>query len=92
MAFKASMKELAGPVSVPTISIASKVNELAIKRDLHIEYVDADGDPLVSEPVDLDFHAGDTMKVVLDENGKAILKNVPLGPLIANQPKRKGSY
>jgi uncharacterized protein (DUF2345 family) len=41
--FKASMKELAGPVSVPSVDIANKIHELNIKSDLEIEYVDADG-------------------------------------------------
>lgn len=44
--FKASKKELAGPVSVPSPDLAMKVGELNIKRDLEIEYVDADGNTL----------------------------------------------
>jgi type VI secretion system secreted protein VgrG len=89
MAFKASMKELAGPVSVPTAEIAHKINELNIKRDLQIQYVDADGNALTGEPIDLGFNSGSGKIVLLDGRGKATLKNAPLGPILANQPKRK---
>ena len=87
--FKASAKELAGPVSVATPEIAHKVSELNIKRDLEIEYVDADGNPPTGEPIDLIFGRDIKQKVTLDGSGKATVKNVPLGQLTANQPKRK---
>jgi type VI secretion system secreted protein VgrG len=87
--FKASAKELAGPVSVPTVEIANKIHELNIKRDLDIEYVDADGNAPVGEPIDLMFNDGLKKNVVLDGSGKATLKNVPAGPIFAAQPKRK---
>jgi type VI secretion system secreted protein VgrG len=87
--FKATAKELAGPVSVPTAEIAYKINELNIRRDLHIEYVDAEGNSPVNEPITLRFNGGAEKNVVLDEEGRATLKNAPLGPIFASQPKRK---
>ncbi|MCC2954193.1 type VI secretion system tip protein VgrG [Massilia sp. IC2-477] len=87
--FKASKKELAGPVSVSSPELAMKVSELNIKRDLEIEYVDADGNALTDEPISLAFSSGSEKKAVLDGSGKAVIKNVPLGPFGANQPRRK---
>jgi uncharacterized protein (DUF2345 family) len=88
MEFLASMKELAGPVSVPNLATANKIHELNLKRDLEIEYVDAEGNPLKNEPIGLRF-ADNNKNVTLDGDGKARIKNVRLGPLRANQPKRK---
>lgn len=89
MEFKASAKELAGPVSVSSADIAMSISELNIKRDLEIEYVDADGNVLTDEPLDIAFFGGDTKNVTLDGSGKAKLKNVPLGPFRSKQPKRR---
>jgi uncharacterized protein (DUF2345 family) len=87
--FKATMKELAGPVSVPNAAIANKVHELNIKHDLEIEYVDADGNVLTNEPIALYFSSGASKQVTLDGSGKATIKNAPLGPFRSKQPKRK---
>ncbi|SFC00342.1 type VI secretion system Vgr family protein [Massilia yuzhufengensis] len=87
--FKASKKELAGPVSVTGVDLAVKVSELNLKRDLEIEYVDADGNTLADEPITLKFSSGPEKQTVLDGNGKAVLKNAPLGPFGAKQPRRK---
>jgi type VI secretion system secreted protein VgrG len=87
--FKASKKELAGPISVPSPELAMKVSELNIKRDLEIEYVDADGNVLTDEPITLRFSSGVEKKAVLDSSGKAVIKNAPLGPFGAKQPRRK---
>jgi type VI secretion system secreted protein VgrG len=87
--FKASMKELTGPVSVSDVGNGHKVNELNIKRDLEIEYIDADGNVLTDEDIAIRFSNGDDKKVTLDGNGKALIKNAPLGPLRAKQPNRK---
>jgi len=87
--FKASKKELAGPVSVSSPELAMKVSELKLKRDLEIEYVDADGNRLTDEPIALRFASGAEKAVVLDDSGKAVIKNVPLGPFGAKQPQRK---
>ena len=88
MEFKASMKELTGPVSVSSLDTASKIGELKLKRDLVLEYIDADGNPLQNESIDL--YVGDLKKTVtLDPSGKVLLKNQKLGPLRAHQPKRR---
>ncbi|RYG98301.1 MAG: DUF2345 domain-containing protein, partial [Alphaproteobacteria bacterium] len=87
--FKASKKELAGPVGVTSPELAMKVSELSIKRDLEIEFVDADGNALTDEPVSLRFSSGAEKSVVLDGSGKALIKNAPLGPFGAKQPRRK---
>jgi uncharacterized protein (DUF2345 family) len=86
--FKASMKEFAGPVSISSPELAFKLHELNIKRDLDIEYVDAEGNALANEPIELNFsNAYGT--VTLDGNGRATLKKAPLGPFRSNQPNRK---
>jgi type VI secretion system secreted protein VgrG len=87
--FKATRKELSGPVSVPSVEIANKIQELNLKRDLQIEYVDADGNALTNEPIDLYFQGHESKTVELDSDGKATIKNAPLGPFRANQPRRK---
>jgi type VI secretion system secreted protein VgrG len=87
--FKASKKDLAGPLSVTSPDLAMKLHELDIRRDLEIEYVDADGNALKNEPIACDFLNAVTKIVTLDGNGKATLKKAPLGPFQSNQPKRK---
>jgi type VI secretion system secreted protein VgrG len=87
--FKASKKELAGPVSVPGVDLAMKVSELELKRDLEIEYVDADGNSLADEPITMRFSSGQERQAVLNGSGKAVIKNAPLGPFGAKQPRRK---
>jgi len=87
--FKAGKKELGGPVSVLSKEIANKISELSIKRDLAIEYVDADGNALTDEPVTLHFQDQPAKAVTLDASGQATIKNAPLGPLRADQPRRK---
>ncbi|MFC4931711.1 type VI secretion system Vgr family protein [Massilia sp. GCM10023247] len=87
--FKASKKELAGPLSVAGADIAMKISELNIKRDLEIEYVDADGNVLADEPIALRFSNDAEKKVTLDPSGKATIKNAPLGPFGAKQPRHK---
>ena len=89
MSFRASMKELTGPLSVPSLDMAFKVGELNIKRDLEIEFVDADGNVLTNEPVSMRFSNEVERAVRLGADGKAKLKNVPLGPIKAKQPKRR---
>ncbi len=89
MSFKASMKELTGPLSVPSLDMAFKVGELNLKRDLEIEFVDADGNVLTNEPVAMRFSNEVERAVTLGADGKAKLKSVPLGPIKAKQPKRR---
>ena len=87
MEFKAGMKELSGPVSVPSVAIAGKIHELKLQRDLTLEYVDADGNPLSGEPIAMKFH-DDSKQVILDASGKTVIKNAKLGPFTARQPRR----
>lgn len=87
--FKAGKKELGGPVSVSSKEIANKVHELNLKRDLVIEYVDADGNALKDEPISLHFQHKSPKAVTLNANGQAIVRDAPLGPLRADQPRRK---
>ena len=87
--FKAGIKELAGPLSVSSVKIANKVHELNIKRDLEIEYVNAEGKALTDEPIAMVVSSGVDKSVTLDANGKATIKNAPLGPFGAKQPKRR---
>lgn len=87
--FRAGKKELAGPVSVPSPELAMKVGELNIKRDLEIEYVDADGNVLTDEPIVFRFSNGPEKKAILDGSGKATIKKAPLGPFGARQPRRR---
>ncbi|KQQ91708.1 type VI secretion system Vgr family protein [Massilia sp. Leaf139] len=87
--FKASAEELAGPVSAPNLDIAMKISELNIKRDLEIEYVDADGNALTDEPIEISFSGGVEKKITLDGSGKTILKSVPMGSFRSKQPRRK---
>lgn len=83
------MKELSGPARASGLEEVRKTSELKMKRDLEITYVDADGNPLVGEPIKLTFHDGIQREVALDGSGTAKVKNVPLGPINAKQPKRK---
>lgn len=87
--FKASMKEFAGPVSASSADIAMKISEMNIKRDLEIEYVDADGKVLTDEPVTLKFSDTVEKAMTLDSAGKALIKDAPLGPFGAKQPRRR---
>jgi type VI secretion system secreted protein VgrG len=87
--FKATLKELGGPVSVDSAQAAMKIHEMDLKRDLEIEYVDADGNALTGEPIDMHFSGGESKTVNLDSDGKATVKNAPLGPFRAKQPKRR---
>lgn len=91
VAFKASLKEFTGPLSVTSSEQAKKVHELEIKRDLEIEYVDAEGNVLTGEPIGLSFHGGIDKQMTTDGSGKATLNNAPLGPFRATQPNRTKS-
>jgi type VI secretion system secreted protein VgrG len=92
--FKASMKELTGPVSVATPAIANKIHELKMKGDLEIEYVDAEGNALTEEPMTLHFSGIDAKAVTLDGSGRATVKNEPPGalPCRTTQAKIRGRH
>ncbi|CDG82652.1 rhs element Vgr domain protein [Janthinobacterium agaricidamnosum NBRC 102515 = DSM 9628] len=89
MEFKSSMRDLTGPLNIPNIEIANKIYEINIKRDLKIEYVDADGNFLKNEPITLNFLNKQPTLLTLDKEGTATIKNAPLGPFRAEQSKRK---
>lgn len=86
--FNASMKELAGPVSASSAGLANQIHELNIKRDLEVEFVDAEGNRLTREMIELKFSNGTVKNLTLDHGGKAKLKNAPMGPFQAKQPTR----
>lgn len=87
--FKASMKELAGPVKIRSSAEALKVHELDRKRDLELGFVDAEGKVLKGEDIALRFSDSTNRVVTLDSDGKATVRNAPLGPFGARQPTRR---
>ncbi|WP_040394756.1 type VI secretion system Vgr family protein [Aromatoleum toluclasticum] len=86
---KASQKVFTGPASIETAEHAAKVDELRLKRDMEIRYLDADGQPAAGEHIALSFNDGSSKAATLDATGKTILRNVPLGPVIGRQPRRR---
>jgi type VI secretion system secreted protein VgrG len=74
-------------MAVPDLK--SDMVDVNIKRDLHLEYTDADGNPLQHDPIQA--HAWDSHQhnCVLDGKGKTILSNVFRGSFRAEQIKRK---
>lgn len=78
MAFKASMKELAGPASssaeLPALPHPANV---ANAIELNFQYDDLDAIP--GAPYVVTFADGSVRKGALDEKGHAALKNVPPG-------------
>ncbi|NMF91613.1 DUF2345 domain-containing protein, partial [Aromatoleum petrolei] len=86
---KASQKVLTGPASIETAEHAAKVDELRLKRDMEIRYLDADGQPAAGEQIALSFNDGSSKAATLDATGKTILRNVPLGPFNGRQPRRR---
>jgi type VI secretion system secreted protein VgrG len=66
----------------------SNISDLNTKRDLHLEYVDADGSPLQHDPIQSHLWDGQQENSTLDAAGKAILKNATRGSFRAEQIKR----
>ncbi|MGB7194235.1 MAG: type VI secretion system Vgr family protein [Collimonas pratensis] len=66
----------------------SNVSDLNTKRDLHLEYVDADGAPLQHDPIQSHLWDGQQQNSTLDASGKAILKDATRGSFRAEQIKR----
>jgi type VI secretion system secreted protein VgrG len=85
--FKATAKELAGPVSIPGPDVKFDIKDLTIKSDLKVKYEDASGNALTGESLEFTFADGSTKQVSLDGNGKAELKKIPRGPVTGKQPK-----
>jgi type VI secretion system secreted protein VgrG len=69
--------------------LKSNVVDVSVKRDLHLEYIDADGNPLQHDPIQAHAWDGHQHDTTLDETGTSILKNVSRGSFRAEQIKRK---
>ncbi|MCS0632644.1 type VI secretion system tip protein VgrG [Telluria mixta] len=69
--------------------LKSNVVDVNIKRDLHLEYVDADGNPLQHDPIQAHAWDGNQHNSKLDATGKTVLSNVSRGSFRAEQVKRK---
>jgi type VI secretion system secreted protein VgrG len=78
-----SAKGMAAP------DLKSNVVDVSVKRDLHLEYVDADGNALQHDPIQAHAWDGQTHDSTLDGAGKAVLNNVSRGSFRADQTKRK---
>jgi type VI secretion system secreted protein VgrG len=75
--------------SMAAPDLKSDVVDVGIKRDLHLEYVDADDTPLQHDPIQAHAWDGHQHDSTLDGTGKAILSNVSRGSFRAEQIKRK---
>jgi type VI secretion system secreted protein VgrG len=69
--------------------LKSNVVDVSVKRDLHLEYVDADNNPLQHDPIQAHAWDGHQHDSTLDAAGKTILSNVSRGSFRAEQIKRK---
>jgi type VI secretion system secreted protein VgrG len=67
----------------------SDVIDVSVKRDLHLEYVDADDNPLQHDPIQAHAWDGQTHHNTLDSKGKTVLSNISRGSFRAEQTKRK---
>lgn len=78
MAFKGSMKELAGPeAEAVTLPALPHPDNVANAIELMYHYDDLDGIP--GAPYKVTFEGGAVREGVLDNKGKAMLTNVPPG-------------
>jgi type VI secretion system secreted protein VgrG len=78
MAFKASMKELAGAKSAsPELPALPHPDNVTNDIELNFQYDDLDGVP--NAPFIVTFASGAVRKGTLDQNGHALLTNVPPG-------------
>jgi type VI secretion system secreted protein VgrG len=75
--------------SMSAPDLKSNVVDVTVKRDLHLEYVDADGNPLQHDPIQAHAWDGQKHDSMLDGAGKTILSNVSRGSFRAEQVKRK---
>ena len=74
-------------MAVPDLT--SAMVDVSVKRDLHLEYVDADDNPLQHDPIQAHAWDGQQHDKTLNEAGKAVLSNVSRGSFRAEQIKRK---
>jgi len=78
-----SAKSMAAP------DLNSNLVDVNIKRDLHLEYVDADDNPLQHDPIETHGWDGSQHASTLDATGKTIISDVLRGSFRAEQTKRK---
>jgi len=69
--------------------LKNDVVDVAVKRDLHLEYVDADENPLRHDPIQAHAWDGHQHDITLNGAGKTTLSNVSRGSFRAEQIKRK---
>ncbi|SFD17695.1 type VI secretion system Vgr family protein, partial [Collimonas sp. OK412] len=84
----AASHSLPGPKNMSVPDQHSNISDLSTKRDLHLEYVDADGSPLQHDPIQSHLWDGQQENSTLDGTGKTILKNATRGSFRAEQIKR----
>lgn len=75
--------------SMAAPDLRSDVVDVNVKRDLHLEYVDADDNPLQHDPIQAHGWDGHQHDSTLDGSGKTILSNVSRGSFRVEQIKRK---
>jgi type VI secretion system secreted protein VgrG len=75
--------------SMAAPDLKGDVVDVSVKRDLHLEYVDADDNPLQHDPIQAHAWDGRRHDITLDGTGKTILSNVSRGSFRAEQIKRK---
>ncbi|MEO5934816.1 MAG: type VI secretion system Vgr family protein, partial [Duganella sp.] len=76
--FKASMKELAGPMSAsPTLPALPKTGNIDQAIELNLHYSDLE--PVLNAPYKITFADGTSRSGTLDSKGHARLENVPPG-------------
>jgi type VI secretion system VgrG family protein len=86
---KVDVKGAQHAFSGPT-SLNKTYNMEGKKADMRIRYVDAEGNVPEGEPIKFTTEDGTVHSVALDGEGKAELKNIDFGQLMANQAKRSG--
>jgi type VI secretion system secreted protein VgrG len=79
--------DTAKSMAVPDLK--GDVVDVGVKRDLHLEYLDADDNPLQHDPIQAHASDGHRHDSTLDGTGKTILSNVSRGSFRAEQIKRK---
>jgi type VI secretion system secreted protein VgrG len=75
--------------SMSAPDLKCNVVDVAVKRDLHLEYVDADDNPLQHDSIQSHAWDGQKHDSTLDGSGKTILSNVSRGSFRADQIKRR---
>jgi type VI secretion system secreted protein VgrG len=74
--------------SMAAPDLEGEVFDVGIKRDLHLEYVDADDQPLQHDPIQAHAWDGHQHNSMLDETGKTTINNISRGSFRAEQTKR----